>query len=452
MTPDLVQRLQMILRLRGAGKLLEADAGCKAALAVYPDQPGVLTLAAVLSAQLGRLDEALGFHQKILERAPTPEAWNNYAAALKSAGRLDEAAEAWRRAIALRPDYPIALSGLALLLSELREFDEALRLLDAQIGREPADANAHVTRAMILLLLGRYPEGWRDWEWRWKCTGFQEPAGNFAAPAWDGGPLNGRTLLLHAERGFGDCIQMARYAPLIAAHNGGSRVFLETPQQLVSLFRSFEGVAGIVERGTPRPAFDVHAPLMSLPHLLGTMVETIPATIPYLHADPARRIAWEKRLARSAGHVNVGLVWAGTTNHPRNSQRSLRFEELSPLLSVGGVSWYSLQIGPPAGERAASPLGARVVPLDAELTDFAETAAALSAMDLLITVDTSVAHLGGAMGVRTWMFVPYAPDFRWMLDRSDTPWYPTMTLFREQSWGERLGVIRRMADALSAGL
>ena len=243
--------------------------------------------------------------------------------------------------------------------------------------------------------------------------------------------LNGRTILLHAEQGLGDTIQFCRYAALIAAQGG--RVVLETPRALLKLLTGLQGVERLIATGDPLPAYDFHCPLMSLPHIFATSLATIPAPSSYIRIEEARRRDWRQRLS-SATERRVGLVWAGNPQHGNDRNRSLPFSALAPLWNVPGIRWYSLQLGERRADLNTAPLGV-IEDLSPYLDDFTETAAAISALDLVLTVDTSVAHLAGAIGHPAWVMLPFVPDWRWLMRREDSPWYRSLRLFRQHRRG-----------------
>jgi Flp pilus assembly protein TadD, contains TPR repeats len=401
-------------------------------------------------ARLGNAEEAIASYRAALALAPDqPEALSNLGSALHGRGALLEAEAALRQALALRPDYAAAAANLALVLRDQGRFDDALAACDAALSLVPGQPTWRANRATLLLQLGRFAEGWDDYESRWQADGFTEARDRAPLPAWDGGDPSGRTILLQGEQGLGSMIQFARYAPVVAAR--GARVLLQAPRPLVRLFRhSFEpphgAVDAIIEKGAPVPACDLQAPLMSLPRLCGTTLETIPADVPYLRADPASVAAWRQRLGDD-GHRRVGLVWAGNPAHANDRNRSTPADALAPLV-VGAppdVRFVSLQVGSPPPPAL---LAAGLVDASPELADFAETAAAIMNLDLVISVDTAVAHLAGALAKPVWLLTPPIPEWRWLIDRDDSPWYPTMRLFRQDRPGDWAGVIDRVAAAL----
>jgi hypothetical protein len=326
-------------------------------------------------------------------------------------------------------------------------YEEAMPCLERAIGLRPDLAIIHWNRAIALLLEGRLTEGWAEAEWRFAYT----PAlrRDFPQPAWDGrSDLAGRTILLHAEQGLGDAIQFCRYAPMVAARGGGDRVVLECQPELAALLTTAPGVAQVVRRGDPLPPFELHCPLLSLPHRFGTTLATIPAAVPYLTPDPDKVRAWQSRLAADGPGRKVGLAWAGSPGHANDRQRSCRLSDFAPLANVPGVTFYSLQLGPTGEQATNPPPGLRLLDPTADLRNFADTAALVANLDLVISVDTAVVHLAGALAKPTWVLLPFNPDWRWLRDREDSPWYPTMRLFRQSERGNWKSTIERVASEL----
>jgi hypothetical protein len=294
------------------------------------------------------------------------------------------------------------------------------------------------------LLKGDFERGLLHHEWRWHVRDLRMGGRRMEKPAWRGEPLNGARILLHAEQGSGDTLQFLRYAPLVAARGG--RVTIEVAAELKRLAMSLKGVEQVIGLGEALPAFDQHCPLLSLPLAFGTTMATIPGEIPYLAAPEPLLAEWRARLAASAA-PRVGLIWAGRPEHRRDRDRSIALAALAPLADTG-ATFYSLQKGPAAAQAKGPPAGMVLHDLGAALGDFADTAAAMSALDLVITVDTSPAHLAGAIGKPVWLLLTHAPDWRWFLEREDSPWYPTARLFRQTTRGDWAPVIARVAAEL----
>jgi hypothetical protein len=372
---------------------------------------------------------------------------------LLALGAEREALECFRRAVRRDPNDAWSLISLGSSLMYAGEHAEAILWIERALALEPENPDAHLTLAYLLLTGGELERGWREMEARWRSPGMAPLLGvseRTLVPAWEGAELAGKAIVLHAEQGLGDTLQFVRYVPLVAARGG--RVILGCQPELKRLLSGMPGVDEIRAAGerlySPEPPW--HAALMSLPRIFGTTLETIPPSS-YLRADEALAASWAARLA-SERRFRVGLVWAGGPFNPRNRGRSLELRALAPLGRLGGVAFYSFQTGAAARQAAHAPAGLELTELPAALTDFAETAAALQHMDLLITVDTAVAHLAGALGRPVWILLPYAPDWRWLLAREDSPWYPSARLFRQPRPGDWRSVIARVADALEAQL
>ncbi len=414
--------------LRDLKRHEEAVASYDRALTLCPDYPEALSNRGNALSALKRYDEALASYERALAVRPDhAEAWCNRGAALNDLGRYEDALASYGRALALQPDYPEALCNRGATLTELRRYDEAGADYDRALALQPEMQELHWNKATLRLLTGDFARGWPEYEWRWKRENLARTWRDFPQPVWRGEEITGKTVLLHSEQGFGDTIQFCRYVPLVAGRGG--RVILEVEKPLRRLMEALAGVAEIVSRGDPLPSFDAHCPLLSLPLAFDTRLETIPWSGPYLSAPSDEMAAWHARLAAQR-RPRVGLVWSGNAAHHRDADRSIPLEALFPLLDVN-ASYVSVQKEVRPADAAA--MAGRGDILDAAplLTDFAATAALLSQLDLLVTVDTSVAHLAGAMGRPVWLMLPYIPDWRWLLDRDSSPWYPVARLFRQ---------------------
>ena len=395
---------------------------------------------------LDRLDEALADFNAALGPNPNwPEALNNRGNVLIRLGRTAEAMADYEAALKLQPGQPDTLGNIGNALNVLGRPREALAMLEQALAARPAFPVAHYNAAMTRILLGDYKAGWAEYEWRWQTPWFYPQRRGFEAPLWLGdAALDGKTILLHAEQGFGDMIQFARYVPMVAAR--GEKVVLEMPEPVMPLMAGLPGVSEMIAKGSPPPSIDFHCPLMSLPHAFGTELETVPVDIPYL-AVPADRVAKFADTLTALKSPRVGLVWSGRQTHHNDMNRSLALETLAPLVEIP-CSFVSLQRDLREGDAAALSQFP-ILHLGDRLADFADTAAAISQLDLLISVDTSVAHLAGALGKPVWTLLPHAPDFRWMLERSDSPWYPSMRLFRQQVASDWAFVIADIKAALA---
>jgi len=434
--------------LQEAGRLAEAEASYREAVALDPQHARAFNnLGCVLHMQ-GRLDDALAAYRRALDLdASLPQANQNYASIVRDPGALERAAEQYRAATRADPRDALAFNDLGNTLRELGRHREALEAYEQALAIDPELAQAHFSRSFVLLLLGDYAAGWREYDWRWRLPAFNAPMRRFAQPVWDGRPLPSGTVLLHAEQGLGDTLQFARYAALVAERCG--RVILESQRELTSLMRGAPGVGEVVSRGDPLPPFDAHAPLMSLPSVFGTTLDSIPWRGPYVRPSAERAAAWDLDAHARGARLKVGLVWAGRPQQWDDRKRSLTLAQLAPLGTVAGAAFFSLQIGEAASQAASPPAGMRLVDFTSRIRDFEDTASLVSRLDLVVTIDTSVAHLAGAMGAPVWVLVAHAPDWRYHLGRDDMPWYPGMRLFRQERDGDWAGAIARVARALA---
>ncbi len=395
--------------------------------------------------ELGRYEEAVACYRMALDFAPgMGEIHNNLGNSLLALGLFSEAADSFLRAAAILTSSPVPPAARATALQALGKISEAEAECRRAILLDPAFAAAHWNLALNLLLQGRYEEGWREYEWRWQKSDFTSPCRHTDIPLWDGSPLKGKTILLHAEQGFGDAIQFIRYTPLVATHGG--TVIIECHPQLVRLFQSLPDVHSVVPFGAALPPFNCQAPLLSLPGIFGTTLQTIPSAYPYLTASEELRLKWSVLMSVYPAKRRVGLVWAGK-KYP-DPLRSCRLAELAPLLSLNNVTFFSLQLGVEAG----LPFGMNMVDLTGQIDDFADTAALIEQLDLVITIDTAVAHLVGAMGKQFYLMIPFAPDWRWLLECSDSAWYPSAHIFRQKQPGDWSDVIAMVYAALETFL
>lgn len=429
----------------------EAEACCRKALAMKADVAEIHhNLANALREQQKTDDAVIHYREALRLRPDYAKAEVNLAVALISQGKSGEAIERLRRGVQLDPNFAEAYNSLGAAVSVERRFDEALDHYAHAIRLKPDYPDAHWNRSLIWLLTGDFERGWPAYEWRWRCarTG---PTPTYREPRWDGSPLDGRTILLHAEQGLGDTLHFVRYAALVKARGGS--VILQCQPPLKCILASCAGIDQLVGQGGPLPRFDVWTPLMSLPAMFGTHLRTIPAHVPYVSAEAALVEHWRRELAPLRG-FRVGIAWQGSPRHPWDRHRSATFDDLTPLARVPGIDFISLQkgVGPDDIQCSAfrAPHSALVTysGIDEANGPFMDTAAIMRNLDLVIAVDTAVAHLAGAQGVRTWLALNYSPDWRWLLDREDSPWYPTMRLFRQAKLGDWSSVFSRMADEL----
>jgi tetratricopeptide (TPR) repeat protein len=431
----------------------EALASFDKALAIRPDYVDALNNRGVVLRDLNRPDEALASYDKVLaipSGAGHAEALYNRGATLQDLRRLDEALASYGRAVSLRPDYVEALNNRGIVLADMKRLAEALASYDRALEIKPDFAEAYMNRSGLRLLMGDFEPGWKDFEWRWRTQEVMPWRRNFSKPLWLGGePLEGRTILLHAEQGYGDAIQFVRYVPFVAAR--AARVVLEVPAALTALCATIEGGASIVGRGEKLPEFDCHCPLLSLPLALRTTLETIPATIPYLSAPTDRVIKW-KHLLPDTGKRRIGIAWAGNPSFKRDRTRSIGLTRLSPLLSVAGIELVVLQKDLQAGDLDILRSNSHLTYVGDAIEDFSDTAAIMSSVDLVISSDTSIVHLAGALGKPVWVLLQYAADWRWVLDREDSPWYPTARLFRQPRIDDWESVVRQVKDEFARAI
>lgn len=427
---------------RRIGRIAKAvEAGRKAVALDEAYAPGHADLGIALTDQ-GAIDEAIAELRLALQLdASSPFSWNALGNALKNWGDPSGAEGAYRRSLELKPDYAGAHSNLALMLRDRGEVALARDHFNLALRHDPKNHNARSSLGMLDLLEGDFAQGWVNYEARWQSN--EMKARSFSMPAWDGkASLQGRRLYLHAEQGFGDAIQFCRYIPRLQML--GATLVFEVREPLVCLLRdSFPGVEVVPAGGAPVFG-DFHAGLLSLPRLFETRLSDIPGKVPYLTPPASATALWQKELSATKG-LKVGFVWAGSGGHLRDRSRSLTIDAFFPLAELPGITWFSLQVGPRAPELAKWP-GQAPRDLSPRLTDFAQTAAAISALDLVITVDTSVAHLAGALAKPAFVLLSFIPDWRWLLGRSDSPWYPTLRLLRQSQvddWSSPLTELRQ---------
>jgi Flp pilus assembly protein TadD len=453
------QAVQLAVRHYQAGHFPQAEQLCQLGLTGQPNHAGALNLLGMLAGRAerndlalayfqravgadpasadyqsnlgnallasGRMDDAITAYQKAIHLQPNlAELHNNLGSALARSGQLDAAIAAHRTAIALKPTLVEAYSNLGNALVDQCRIDEAIAAHRTAVELQPYNAEIHWNLANCLLLNGDYTQGWREFEWRSTAT--------LPRPIWDGGALAGRSILLRAEQGLGDTLQFIRYVQRVREKEG--RILIECQPELVRLLRQLEGVSQWIPRGAALPHFDTWCPLMSLPFIFRTTLECIPMPIP-LHSKTYPRQARRK----------VGLVWAGRSEHGNDRNRSIPFSMFQPLLDTADIQFFSLQ----KGRGAVAVANKNLVDRTHQLHDFADTAALISELDLVISVDTAVAHLAGTMGKPVWLMLPFSPDWRWMLNRNDSPWYPSMRLFRQSRPGDWRDVLRRVAMELN---
>ncbi|APV49608.1 hypothetical protein BWI17_07905 [Betaproteobacteria bacterium GR16-43] len=445
MTPD--EAMQAAAAHFSAGRHDDAQAMAHAILQAIPRHFYALHLLATIAALRGQAEDAIDFSSRALAIDPGhAEALVNRGAALRMANRFEEALADYDRALRLAPRFVAAHSNRGVALAALNRYPEAVESYTRALELDPGHLRSRFNRGLAYLVQGDFEHAWADHEARWGGSDTLGAARNFGVPQWTGREeLQGKTVLLHAEQGLGDTIQFVRYLPLVLAR--GARVVLEVHAALVPLFQQFEGVHALVARGDALPGIDLHCPLMSLPLAFGTRVETIPAAIPYLRAPEDSVSAWRERLGERKAY-RVGLAWSGSTTLRNDRNRTLPFSQLASIL-VPGIEFVSVQKEVREPDRAALGAAANVRHFGEALADFRDTAALVSQLDLVISVDTAVAHLAGAMGKPVWVLLPHAPDWRWMLEREDSPWYPSARLIRQPRTEDWASVMERVRGELA---
>jgi tetratricopeptide (TPR) repeat protein/ADP-heptose:LPS heptosyltransferase len=428
----------------------EALAHFNICLAVQPDLAPILNLRAIAHRGMRDYDRYLADSLRAHALDPADaEACNNAGEALLRLGREEDAVAWFDKALALLPNNPTVLTNKAEAMTQLRRLDEGAAIYSHVRTIAPAHAKAEWNLALLKLMTGDFVPGWAGRQARWKIPSFSASYPKFLQPMWRGEePIMGKTILIHVDEGFGDTILFARYVPMVAAQ--GARVILVVADALQPLLSRLSGVAQCLPLSASNlPDFDLHCPFSSLPMIFRTTLDCVPAGAPYLPQPAAERVqAWESRLG-PRGKPRIGLAWSGSITHANDQRRSVPLEMLTRLLDAD-ASFVSLQKDPRPDDRAVLAQHSQIIDLTAYLTDFAETAALLSCLDLVVTADTSVAHLAGAMGRPTWVMLPYVPDYRWLLDRNDSPWYPTVRLFRQDTTRDYAPVVDRIRAELAA--
>jgi tetratricopeptide (TPR) repeat protein len=438
-------RSNLGLVLRALKRPGEAVASFERALALDPGDIDVLNNLSGTLFDLERYADALAASERALAiKSDCAEAFNNRGNALQEIGRLAQALASYDAALAIRPDFAEAWHNRGGALQALNRHREAVASYERALVLSPDYADAQWNESLARLCLGDFATGFAKYEWRWRTSDADPARQALPQPLWLGEEaLHGKTILLHAEQGVGDCLQFVRYVPMVAGR--GATVVLAVHRELKSLLAGFADA--VFAEGELLPPCDLRCPLASLPHAFRTTLATIPADVPYLRPDDARAARWKSSLAASRG-LRVGLAWAGNPAHKNDARRSIPFARLAPLLGIPDVQHVSLQTKLRDADREALQSAPPVINFATELVDFAETAALLANLDLIITVDTALAHLAGAMGKPTWILLPFSPDWRWLLDREDSPWYPTARLFRQPRIDDWESVIARVAAEL----
>ncbi len=397
--------------------------------------------------KLNKYDESIQYYARAIKLKPDyAEAYNNIAAALYKLGNFKEAIENCKKAVKLKEDYAEAYNTLAAALQSRQRFDEAIESYSKTLQYAPEYAEAYYSRGMLYLLRGDFAKGWHDYQWRLKT---KKTKANIRhdKPLWQGENFQGKTLLVQAEQGFGDSIQFVRYLPMVK-ERGGTVIFAEKPE-LIGLFPNLDGIDDLVDTAKLTEGnvkYDLYVNLLTLPAIFDTKIDTIPARIPYLSADASKIEYWQNKIKTDA--FKIGIVWAGNPTHGNDRNRSCTLNNFIQLAKIENVTLFSLQKGSAAEQINNWPQDLELINIGREFGDFTDTAAAIGNMDLTISVDTAVIHLAGAMGKDAWLLLPYEPDWRWMLNRDDSLWYPTISLFRQKQYGNWDDVFQPVAERL----
>ena len=445
--PDYAEaRNNLGVALQHQGKLGEALACFKEAVRINPDYADAHNNLGSAYQLQGELEEAAACYQRALRIRPDyAEARKNLGGVFHQQGRLEDAAACFRAALRLKPDFAEARKDLGVVLRDQGRLDEAVAAYREALRLRPDFPEAHAALGMVHLLAGRFEQGWTEYEWRLRCQQFVPPELGDSLPFWDGSPLEGKTILVCSEQGFGDVLQFVRFASVLK-ERGATVVFWCAPE-MRELVATCPGVDHVIT-GLPTPVpCDCYTLLLSLPYRLGTTLATIPAQVPYLSAPPERRTYWQRELGGISG-FKVGIAWQGNPGHLEDRQRSVRLEEFEPIAHVPGVRLLSLQKGPGTDQLPEFADRWGIVDLSTRMQSWADTAAAVGLLDLVISVDSAVVHLAGAIGAPAWVAQRYAPDWRWLLGRDDSPWYPTLRLYRQPRPGDWGSVFARIAREL----
>ncbi len=442
---DLEAQIGLGTALHDAGELSAANEVYVGVLRLKPDCAEALTKLGLVCQDMGDLALAADLHRQAIALAPgMADAHNNLGAVLLTLDNADEALICFRRALAEKPDHFGAQSNIGCVFADRGDLASAEKCFRRAWAFNPMSDTVRFFLGSLHLLQGKFSPGWEEYETRRAPGHLRESKRTFLQPQWRGEPLRGDAILLYAEQGLGDTMQFVRYAPLVAARGG--RVVLEVQPGLRRLISKMDGVARILSQGDPLPDFRWQCPLMSLPLAFKTELASIPSSVPYLRANDAEIEEWSRRLQGRG--LRIGLAWGGNPKHSRERTRSIPLAELAPLTAIEGTVFYSLQKGAAAAQIRELPPGVTVIDLDAEQKDFADTAAIVANLDLVISIDTSVAHLVGALGKPLWVLLHQRPDWRWLLGREDSPWYPTARLFRKSATEDWRSVVHRLRQEI----
>ena len=442
-TQDIIPILKLALRYHREGNLDYAKYVYQHVLGIDPQNADALHLLGVSVYQSEQYDIAINLITQAIQIDSTkPLFFTNLGNAFQKQGKLEKSVQVYQKAIQIQPDYAEAYFNLGNSLREQGKLKESTQALQKAIQIQPDYADAHFNLAMLLLLQGQFVEGWEKYEWRWDSS-LQSQKRNFKRPLWDGTSLSGKSILIYAEQGFGDSIQFARYIDLFP---DTATIIVACQPELKSLLKSIDRIGTLVTKGEDIPNFDFHAPIVSLPHIFGTVLETIPAKIPYLYPDKNSDF---EILSDDERDLKVGITWAGSPTHINDRNRSISLNDFKCLLDIEGCEFFSLQVGEHHRDIKQCGYSRIIKDLGKQFTNFHHTASVILQLDLVISVDTAVAHLAGALGKPVWTLLPFVPDWRWMLNRSDSPWYPSMTLFRQRKRGDWHSVFQEIRLTLT---
>jgi tetratricopeptide (TPR) repeat protein len=450
-SPEAQERVRQLI---GSGQVAEADMMCRHVLRVVPDDPEMLLSLAKVADERGERPRAiLLLEQSAGTGRASWEVYNLLCHLYRLDERPNEARVAGHAALGLPGVMPVAPLNLARVYLDRHEFDEAAVCLLHALALDPDYAPARVELGHLLLRKGEFTPGWADYAWLFRLDHMRDALPKFNAPEWNGMRLPKGRILLVGDQGYGDTMQFARYIPRVRERVGD--IVIGCSPELLPLISSVRGVSvnECFTEWTNIPGFSAYCPLSSLPRIFETKLNSIPASVPYLKADPVKVARWAARLTEAFGDraLYVGVAWAGRPTHWDDRQRSLKWAQLRPLTRLDGVALISLQKEIRESDRPEFPGETGVLDLSAELSDFSDTAAVIENLDLVVTVDSSVAHLAGALAKPVWVMLPWLPDWRWLMNRADSPWYPTMRLFRQSSRGDWSGVIARVARGVELG-
>ena len=434
-------------------RLNEAMGICSDVLTAMPEHPAALALNGIVAAMAGDPEKGVVLLRRAIQLRPGNATWYAHLSSLcRTTYRMDEALAAGQESIRLDPNNPEHLVNLSLVFVDADDRERAIACLLRALGLKHDHADGHLAMAQILLAQGNFDPGWMEYEWRNLTEAGKATMPAMTSAHWNGMAIPAGRLLLVGDQGYGDTIQFARYIPMVAERC--QEVVLGCSAEMGPLLQNIPGVSQYCHRWTDVPGHAAHVRLSSLPYLFRTQLDAIPAPVPYLKAEPARIAHWRERLDATlpAGTKRIGLAWTGRPTHPNDRRRSMPLSALTALADAGPASFVSLQKPMPARDMEAIARFPGMTDLSNDLTDFGETAALIENLDLVITVDTSMGHLAGALNKKVWILIPKAADWRWMLDREDTPWYPSARLFRQPKPGQWEEPLAKMRDALAAEL